>query len=326
MKVIIPTSGGKDSQASLLWAIEKYGLKNCIAVFCDVGWEAPETYEHIKYLVENTGVTYFTVKSKKYDGMVDMANKMGRFPSSNARFCTTELKIKPMIDFILKQEDNLLFVDGVRADESASRAEKQPDCRYFKYYFEPYKSNEITINKYNIKPPVTHKQKTELQKAIKRLSEGKKDEKYFKYRKKEILEWCSKYDDSLIRPFFHSTGNEVIYYSLNRGYKINPRYFKGFSRVGCDPCVMERIPELRTTNINSPETIDKIRIAESKAKSTFFPPAKIPKRYHSKIDKNGKTYATIDDVVRYLDDLDATGDLFENEPIFKCKSVYNICE
>ena len=49
--VLIPLSGGKDSQGALLWAIEKYGLKYCQTAFCDVKWEADETYKHIDYLV-----------------------------------------------------------------------------------------------------------------------------------------------------------------------------------------------------------------------------------------------------------------------------------
>ncbi|WP_353159301.1 phosphoadenosine phosphosulfate reductase family protein [Myroides odoratus] len=327
MKVVITMSGGKDSEASAIWAKEKYGAENCVTVFCDVGWEAPETYEFINYLVGKLGMEHFTLKSSKYDGMIDLAIKKQRFPSTTARFCTQELKVKPVIDWILKQEDNLLFVDGIRADESASRANKSPDCRYFKHYFVPYKSNEIIIAKYDEKNPATHKQKKELEQAISRLKEGKNDEKFFTYRKKEVIKWCSKYDDSLVRPFFYATGNDVINFSLSRGYAINPRYFKGYSRVGCDPCIMEKLPELKIA-VNDPEstTIEKVRQAENEANSSFFPPDKVPKRYHSKVAPNGKTYPTIDDIVRYINELGATGDMFEDEPQFQCKSVYNICE
>lgn len=52
MIVLAPTSGGKDSQAALLWAIDKFGLKSD-SLFCDVKWEADETYEHIDYIFKN---------------------------------------------------------------------------------------------------------------------------------------------------------------------------------------------------------------------------------------------------------------------------------
>lgn len=324
--ILIPLSGGKDSQASMLWAIEKYGIENCQTAFCDVKWEAPETYEHIKYLVKKSGITHNTLTSKKYDGMVDLAVKKGRFPSSTARFCTEELKVKPMIDFVLSQKRNVIIVDGVRADESEKRAKKQPECRFFKYYFEPYQTNSMIIEQFEIKPPITLKQKNKLQKAIDRLALGKEDPKFYTYRKKDVFKWCETYGDDLIRPFFYATGDEVINYSLNRDYLINDRYFQGYKRVGCKVCIMEDIPGLTMTIQNDPQTVNEIIEAEIIAESSFMPPDKIPKRYHSKQTAEGKTYGTFADVKRYILDKNATIDMFKNDPVFRCKSHYSICE
>ncbi len=324
--ILIPLSGGKDSQASMLWAIEKYGIKNCQTAFCDVRWEARETYKHIDYLVKKSGIKHNVLTSSKYDGMVDLAIKKGRFPSSTARFCTEELKVKPMIDFILTLKQNVIVIDGVRADESAKRAKKLPQCRFFKYYFEPHTTNTMIVEKFKIKEPVTHKQKLKYQKAKERLAIGKEDAKCYTYRKKEIFEWCKNYSDDLIRPFFYNTGNDVINYSLNRGYFINERYFMGYERVGCKICIMENIPGLTRTVLNDKETVNEIIESEIKAESSFLPPNKIPKRYHSKKTEKGKTYATFVDVQRYVLDKNATLDMFKDEPIFKCKSVYSICE
>ncbi|MGV0925482.1 phosphoadenosine phosphosulfate reductase domain-containing protein [Empedobacter tilapiae] len=327
MKILAPISGGKDSQAAALWAKEKYGTKNLIYVFCDVKWEAPETYEHIDYFVEKSKVEFKILSSKKYDGMVDLAKKRGRFPSTTARFCTEELKIYPMVDYILSLNESIIIVDGIRADESEKRSKMQPECRYFKYYFEPYITNSLIVENFkNLKKKPSHVQIKKYEKAKERLAKGKEDPKYFTYRKEEVFEWCKKYDDSLIRSVFYMTGDEVIYFSLNRGYKINPRYYMGYSRVGCDPCVMEGINEIAITVKKSPQTMGKVRNAEIVSNSSFFPPDKIPKRYHSKRDKNGKSYPVVDDVIRYVNDKNATLDMFENEPLFRCKSVYNICE
>lgn len=324
--VLIPLSGGKDSQGAMLWAIEKYGLQYCETAFCDVKWEADETYNHIDYLVKKTGVKHNVLYSKKYDGMIDLAKKKKRFPSTTARFCTEELKIKPMIDFILTQERHIIVIDGVRADESFKRSQQKPECRYFKYYFEPYQTNAMIVEKYKDSPPVTHKQKAQLAKAIERLKLGKNDPKFFTYRKKEVLEWCSKYADDLIRPFFYATADEIITYSLNRGYEINPLYFQGFSRVGCEPCIMGNSQEIKQFVFDKPSVIDKVRDAEKEANSSFFPPDKVPKRYHSQ-KKNGKSFPNIDDVVRYTKDKNATGNMFANDKDFnRCKSFYNICE
>ncbi|HGE2091699.1 phosphoadenosine phosphosulfate reductase family protein [Pseudomonas aeruginosa] len=52
---IISVSGGKDSTALLLLAIER-GTEDLQAVFADTGHEHPQTYEYIKYLEHATGV------------------------------------------------------------------------------------------------------------------------------------------------------------------------------------------------------------------------------------------------------------------------------
>jgi len=48
MKILVFYSGGKDSQACLIWAANKYGASKIEAVFCDTGWENPVTYQHIE--------------------------------------------------------------------------------------------------------------------------------------------------------------------------------------------------------------------------------------------------------------------------------------
>ncbi|MVO09770.1 phosphoadenosine phosphosulfate reductase family protein [Flavobacterium sp. TP390] len=327
MKIIAPFSGGKDSQATLLYAVEKYGLENVIAVFCDTKWEHDITYAHVKYVIEKLGVTFFNLQSKVYNGMVDLAIKKKRFPASKSKFCTTELKVIPMIDFVLEQKENLIILQGIRSDESESRSKMNEECRYFKYYFEPYQTNSMIIENLSKKDKLSLAQKNKLEKAIKRLAKGKEDEKYHTYRKEEVFEWCKNYTDDILRPFFNASANEVITYSLNRGYKINPLYFKGFSRVGCFPCIMCTQKEIDLIIKDFPDIVKKVNEAENKAKSTFFKPDRVPKRYRNQITDNGVKYTSFQDVVNYRKDKNATGDLFENDlELNTCKSIYMICE
>lgn len=324
MKVLAPFSTGKDSQAAVLWAKEKF--KNIEIVFCDTKWEAPESYEHLKYFEKAIGQKITVLTSSKYDGMVDLALKKKRFPSTKARFCTQELKVKPMVDYILSLHDHIIIIDGIRADESVKRSKMESECRYFKYYFEPYETNSMIVDYFNENPPVSLNQKKKFEKAKDRLALGKDDPKFFTYRKKEVFSWCEKYDDSLIRPFFHNTAQDVIDFSLDRGFKINPRYYRGRSRVGCDPCIMENIPSITMMVKDSPEAVQKIKDAEKFVGHSFFPPDKIPKRYRKQTAPNGKKYALMEDVERYVLDSNATSDMFEHEPMFACRSVYKICE
>ena len=125
MKILIAYSGGKDSQACLLWAVNEYGADNIEAVFCDTGWEHPATYKHIEDTCADLKVKLVTIKSSKYEGMVDMAEKKGRFASSGRRFCTQELKIYPMIDYVLKQDQHTLMIQG----SGQTRAKAGLRCR-----------------------------------------------------------------------------------------------------------------------------------------------------------------------------------------------------
>lgn len=67
-------SGGKDSLASLLWTREHI-TKNFTTVFCDTGWEHPLTYEYINRIADKLHLDLVTLKSKKYDGVVDLARQ-----------------------------------------------------------------------------------------------------------------------------------------------------------------------------------------------------------------------------------------------------------
>lgn len=329
MKLIVPLSGGKDSQATLLWAIDHYGVENLIAVFCDTQWEHDLTYQHIQYLVKKTGVEFEVLSSNKYDGFLDMVKQKKRFPSSKARFCTEELKVKPMIDYILSLNDHVTIFQGIRNDESESRSKMPEECRYFKFYFEPYETNETVINDLF---PKRHKlslnKKNKLKKAISRLKQGKKDEKYHTYRKKEVFAWCKKYADDIRRPFIKANANDVILYSLSRNFTINPLYYYGVSRVGCFPCIYAKLDELAIIIDHFPETIDEIEIYEIEYTSTFFKPDKIPERYRTGFDeKSGKKISTIRDVERYIKDKYAQTDIF-TEPSYSkpCSSGYVVCE
>lgn len=292
MKILVAYSGGKDSQACLIWAVKKYGAENIEAVFCDTGWEHPETYNHIIKTTTDLGVKLVTVKSKKYDGMIDMATKKKRFPSSQRRFCTSELKSIPFIDYVLDQTEHLLIIQGIRAQESHSRSLMSAQCRYFKYYFEPTDNGK------------THT-----------------------YRKKEIKEWVSKYSDDILRPVFEWSGQEVIDYIIANGQEPNLLYKEGFKRVGCFPCIMSGHKEVFEIIKRYPERFDEILKHEKNIGSSFFKIDFVPTYGQRGICmRTGKSYTTGEDVLRYLTDKNATLSLFEEDNQISCSSYYHLCE
>ena len=297
MRYIVANSGGKDSQACLLWAREH--LPNFEVVFCDTKWEHPIVYEHLAYQQDFISKEFKTLVSDKYDGFVDLCIKKKRVASLKSRFCTEELKVKPMIDYILSIQDDVTVIQGVRNDESASRATLKEKDEYFKFYFEPYGYDK----------------------------KGKP--KFHTYRKKEVITHCDKFTVDVWRPIIKWTAQDVIAYSIERKMKLNPLYFNGMGRVGCFPCVMCNHTEIRLIAERFPERIDLIRKLEQAIGRTFFPPDYIPDRFCDMqvTAKSGKVVkvATIDAVVAYVTKgVNSANGLFGKQT--GCISVYNICE
>ncbi len=125
MKHIVSFSGGKDSTALLLWA--KENLVEFDVVFFDTGWEHPLTYAYIDKIDRQVlNGSLKVLSSRTYSGFEDLALSKGRFPGRNSRFCTEELKIKPLHTYIESIEDDVTTYTGIRAEESSARARMKP--------------------------------------------------------------------------------------------------------------------------------------------------------------------------------------------------------
>lgn len=292
MRVIVTFSGGKDSLAALLWTREHI-TKNFTTVFCDTGWEHPLTYEYIHRIADKLHLDLVTLKSKKYDGMVDLARQHKKWPSPRFRMCTGELKVRPMIDYLLDDvRDNVLIIQGIRGAESPARAKMSKQCTYFKYYFEPYGYTK------NGKP------------------------KKHTYRGKDVQAFRAQFSDDLLRPVFDWSAQQVIDYILTAGLEPNPLYKMGYKRVGCWPCVMAMQRDILNIARQSPERIEQIAALEREIGLNYFVSGIIP---DSAITGSRK-YPNIHDVVRYVQGQNATGSLFDDDTATSCMSYYGLCE
>lgn len=302
---IISLSGGKDSTALLLLAIERQ-VENMRAVFADTGHEHPQTYEYVRYLEQVTGVKVQWVRADftseiarkrefiatKWPEMgigsekiaralevmqptgnpfLDLCLWKGRFPSTKARFCSEELKRNPITDHVhlplLQAGDDVVSWQGVRADESASRANlPERECK---------RTFENGAELWNYRP---------------------------------ILSW---------------TAEDCFAMHRKHGIKHNPLYEQGMGRVGCMPCIHCRKDELLEISRRFPSEIDRIREweqlvshASKRDASTFFPTADgrgngINEVVEwAKTSRGGQQY----DLIRVVE----TGPL--------CSSVYGLCE
>lgn len=308
---IVSVSGGKDSTALLLLAIER-DTENLQAVFADTGHEHQQTYEYVHYLNEKV----FPIRWVRADFSEQIAGKReyvrnkwpekgvpqenvdralaalaptgnpfldlciwkGRFPSTKARFCSEELKRNPIIEQVqmplLERGDTIWSWQGVRADESLARRD------------------------------------------LPELS----DEGGGLWSYRPILKW---------------TAQDCFDMHRKHGIKHNPLYEQGMGRVGCMPCIHARKDELLEISKRFPEEVERVaeweRIVANASKrgmSTFFPSVQadpmskeaesISHESHgiwsmvewSKTSRGGKQY----DFLRVEND----------GPV--CSSIYGLCE
>lgn len=250
---IISVSGGKDSTALLLLAIERQP-DNLQAVFADTGHEHQQTYEYVQYLNDKV----FPIRTIKADfsdrfktkrkwvetkwreqgipeekvqralavlhptgiPFLDLCVVSGRFPSTKAAFCSQELKRNPIIEQVqmplLDQGDKIWSWQGVRADESLSRRNL-------------IELEEVGGGLWNYRP---------------------------------ILKW---------------TAEDAFAMHRKHGVKHNPLYEQGMGRVGCMPCINTRKDELLEISRRFPEEIKRVskweklvQEASKKGSATLF--------------------------------------------------------
>ncbi|PQZ68285.1 hypothetical protein CQ050_13595 [Achromobacter sp. MYb9] len=139
---VVSISGGKDSTATLLLALELHGHDNVRAVFADTGNEHELTYEYVRYLEAAVDLPIKWVRRDFTDlwwprrdyvrdvwptkgvalevvqralrvfnrgptgiPFLDLCIIKARFPSRMAQFCTHELKILPITEHLLELRD-----------------------------------------------------------------------------------------------------------------------------------------------------------------------------------------------------------------------------
>lgn len=128
IKIVVPISGGKDSQACLKLALETYSPDEIMGLFNDTRFEHPLTYTHIETIGKLYGVEIRTVCAGSVE---DQILKNGMFPNPVSRFCTNSLKIQPSKRFYrdLAEEQGKGFQVwyGMRSGESGNRERRYKD-------------------------------------------------------------------------------------------------------------------------------------------------------------------------------------------------------
>lgn len=124
VRILVPISGGKDSQACLKLALQQHPASEVRGLFCDTQFEHPITYAHVEKLRSLYGA--IQIDTVCAGSVEEKCLKYGRFPGGGARHCTDELKIQPTKKYckaLAEQQGQGFEVwYGMRSGESTERA------------------------------------------------------------------------------------------------------------------------------------------------------------------------------------------------------------
>ena len=321
---VISMSGGKDSTAMALLAIEQ-DAPNRHFIFADTGHEHQLTYEYVDYLEKALGIEIERVKANfddriahkrdvvntkwREDGVdevtieralallqptgipfLDLCLWKGRFPSTRRRFCSEELKHIPLNNYMLDMLENygydsIISWQGVRRDESQARQ---------------------NLEEREDHPSVWG------------------------------LEWY--------RPILDWTADDCFAMHKKHGIDPNPLYRLGMGRVGCMPCIHATKDEVMEIASRFPEEFERVHAwermvsdASKRGISIFFDARVIHQtRFNEELTAENQHLVTVEDhgIHQYVEwSKTARGgrqyDLIkaiEIDDTPSCKSLYGLCE
>ncbi len=128
-RIVVPVSGGKDSQLCFAMAIDLVGPAKVLGVHQHTGFDHPLTYEHMNYMREHYGAEIIDVHSDQYKTVPEVMYGEIMVPSRHARLCTRILKTGPWFKWLKEQPDamEMLVLLGMRAAESTNRRSNYGD-------------------------------------------------------------------------------------------------------------------------------------------------------------------------------------------------------
>ena len=144
-RVMVNSSGGKDSQTALRYVIDlarmqDYPRDRIVVAHADLGrmeWDG--TKDLAQQQAEHYGLRFLITERRdaggKTESLLDYVRRRGKWPSSTTRFCTSDFKRGPCGRLLTqldreartdrKQHIYILNVFGFRAEESTARAKRK---------------------------------------------------------------------------------------------------------------------------------------------------------------------------------------------------------
>ena len=249
---VVSVSGGKDSTATLLLALETNWRDDVRAMFADTGNEHEITYEYVEYLSDymerETGRRIETVRADFTKAMADKREKLLKIAAG-----VPESEIYGKRQFSAQWTPDRA---GRAAELMHPTGNVYLDLCLLKGGFPSRKRQYCTTYL-----------KTEPLDAwlYARIDEGYRIESWHGIRAEEgqrravasPFEWGPCF--SVRRPILSWSVDSVFEQHARHGIKPNPLYLQGFKRVGCMPCINSSKGDIANIVLRAPEHIEKVR-------------------------------------------------------------------
>jgi len=312
IKHVVSVSGGKDSTATLLLAMENCTRENIEPIFCDTGNEHEAVYEYLAYLEQALDITITRLKA-------DFSEQIARKRMFIARDQRKGRKDGKRLRWSNKAKRRALSVLHPTGNPFLDLClwKGRFPSRKAQFCTEELKRNMAV--EFQLDLIDAGYQVLSWQGVRRDESENRKNAKKVERIGGGI--WT-------FRPIVDWTALDTFAFAKSRGVQSNPLYTQGMGRVGCMPCINARKGELLQISKRFPEHVNRIAewealvaMASKRGMSTFFAAPKMTNREASK--------QTIDTKVEWAKtthggkQFDLLGDLPESTA---CASAYGLCE
>lgn len=354
---VVSVSGGKDSAATLLLAIERFGVHRVRGIFCDTGNEHEAVYKYLDYLERETGIQIIHLKA-------DFSREIARKRMFIARDQRTRraYATEPVFDaagqpvpkrdgrgqIILNKkgepEQKARKVGGGERVRWTNKAKRRAlavlhptgnpflDLCLWKGRF-PSRKAQFCTEELKRNMAVEHQlglidgghTVVSWQGVRRDESQNRRNAKKFEAVGGGLY---------IFRPLVEWSAMDVFAYCASKNIEPNPLYKQGMGRVGCMPCINANKGELKQIGMRFPDHITRISeweglvLAASKRGGATF----IPAENGGKFVQNSLRHAEENDIYAIIEWAQTSrgGKQFSlltalDEPT-ACASAYGLCE
>lgn len=261
---VVSVSGGKDSAATLLLAIERFGAHRVRGIFCDTGNEHEAVYEYLDYLERATGVAIarlkadFTGEIARKRMYIARDKRTRRGPDGRRVRWSNKAKRRALA--VLQPTGNpfldlCLWKGRFPSRKAQFCTEELKRNMAVDYQLGLMAAGDTVVSWQGVRRDESHARKNA--KKFERVGGGL----------------------YIFRPLVQWSAGDVFAYCASKNIEPNRLYKQGMGRVGCMPCINANKAELKQIGMRFSAHIERIAdwerqvLAASKRGGASFIPA-----------------------------------------------------